>query len=60
MRVRDRKEKMNSDSKVPTVYPVGTNSREKKPQLVLETVMTIGPGFFKYFLSRLGFYQLYC
>lgn len=59
MGVRDRREEMNLESKVPTVYPVETNSREGKPRLVLETVMTIGPSFFQIFL-RLGFYQLYC
>lgn len=60
MEVRDRREEMNSESKVPTLYPVETNSRGGKPELVLETVMTIGTGFFKYFLNRLSFYKLYC
>lgn len=55
MRVRDRREEMNSESKVPAVYLVETNSREGKPQLVPETVMTIGPGFFKYFLKQARF-----
>lgn len=51
MGVRDRREEMNLESKVPTVYPVETNSREGKPQLVLETVMTIEPGFFQIYLK---------
>lgn len=35
--MRGRREKINSESEVPTVYPVETNSREEKPQLVLES-----------------------
>lgn len=50
---------MNSESKVPTVYPVETNSREGKLQLVLETVMTIGPGFFQIFLEQARFFTNY-
>lgn len=46
---------MNSELKVPTVYPVETNSREGKTQLGLETVMTIGPGFFQIFLKQARF-----
>lgn len=56
MGVRDRREEMNSESKVPTVYPVETNSREGKLQLVLETVMIIRPGYFQILLEQARFF----
>lgn len=52
MGARDRREEMNSESKVPTLYLVETNSRGGKPELVLKTVMTIGTGFFQIFLKQ--------
>lgn len=58
MGVRDRREEMNSESKVPALYPVETNSRGGKPELVLETVMTIGTGFFQIFLKQAKFLQM--
>lgn len=45
--------------KVATVYPVETNSRDGKLHLVLETVMTIGPGFFQIFLEQDRFFTNY-
>lgn len=59
MGVMDKREEINSESKVPTVYPVETNSREGKLQLVLETVMSIGPGFFQIFLKQASFFTNY-